>query len=99
MRKPAAAQCQRHRAAAGWECTVCHEQLCPDCAAVKSIPPITMLTCGLCGEVAEPLLRKKSESATLAERLPGIFLYPFRGEALPAWLGISLFLWAFSFLG
>jgi hypothetical protein len=92
-------QCERHRAAAGWECTVCHEPLCPDCTAVKTIPPVSLLACGRCGEMAEPLLRKKSESASLAERLPGAFTFPFKGEGLPAWLGISMFLWLFSFFG
>lgn len=100
MSNPSPAQkCERHGAAAGWECTICHEPLCPDCSALKSIPPVTMLACARCGEMAEPLLRKKSESATLAQRLPGAFAFPFRGEGLPAWLGISMFLWLFSFLG
>ena len=92
-------RCERHGAAAGWECTVCHQPLCPDCAALKIITPVTLLACGLCGEMAEPLLRRKSQTASLAQRLPGAFLFPFKGEGLPAWLGSSMFLWAFSFLG
>ncbi len=92
-------RCERHGAAAGWQCTICHQPLCPDCTATKIISPVTMLACGRCGEMAEPLLRKKSESATLAQRLPGAFLFPFRGEGLPAWLGLSMFLWLFSFGG
>lgn len=92
-------RCERHGAAAGWECTGCHQPLCPDCAAIKFMPPITLLACGRCGEMAEPLLRKKSQTASLAQRLPGAFLFPFRGEGLPAWLGISMWLWALSFLG
>lgn len=100
MKKPDPAQrCERHGAAAGWQCTVCHQPLCPDCAAIKIVTPITMLACGRCGEMAEPLVRKKSESASLAQRLPGAFLFPFRGEGLPAWLGVSLFLWLMSFGG
>lgn len=101
--RPAALQgperCERHGAAAGWKCTVCHQPLCPDCAALKVVSPVTLLACGRCGEMAEPILRRKSQSASLAQRLPGAFLFPFRGEGLPAWLGISMFLWAFSFLG
>ena len=92
-------RCERHGAPAGWECTVCHQPLCPDCAAIKFIPPITMLACGRCGEMAEPLLRRKSQSASLAQRLPGAFRFPLAGEGLPAWLGISLWLYACSWLG
>lgn len=100
MTGPTPAQrCERHGAAAGWQCTSCHEPLCPDCAAIKYVPPISLLACGRCGELAEPLLRKKSEAASLAQRLPGAFAFPFRGEGLPAWLGVSMFLWLFSFLG
>lgn len=101
--RPAAPQgpekCERHGAPAGWKCTVCHQPLCPDCAALKVVSPVTLLACGRCGEMAEPILRRKSHTASLAQRLPGAFLFPFRGEGLPAWLGISMFLWAFSFLG
>ena len=92
-------RCERHRAAAGWKCTVCHEPLCPECAAVKYVPPISLLACGRCGEMAEPLLRKKGHTASLAQRLPGAFAFPFRGEGLPAWLGVSMWLWLCSFLG
>ncbi len=100
MKNPNVVQrCQRHGAAAGWECTVCHEPLCPDCAALKVVTPVTLLACGRCGEMAEPLLRRKSATATLAQRLPGAFTFPFKGEGLPAWLGISMFLWLLSFLG
>jgi hypothetical protein len=99
MKNPAPARCEQHKAAPGWQCTECNHVLCPDCTALKSIPPITMIACGRCGELAEPLMRKKSESASLAERLPGAFKFPFAGEGLPAWLGISMFLWLGSLLG
>ena len=108
MRNPAAAtkpaasgpsRCEQHQALAGWHCTQCHHALCPDCTAVKQIPPISMLACSRCGELAEPLLRKKSEAASLAERLPGAFRFPFQGEGLPAWLGLSMFLWLGGLLG
>ena len=92
-------RCERHGAAAGWKCTVCHQVLCPDCAALKVVSPITLMACGRCGEMVEPLIRKKSQTASLAQRLPEAFLFPFRGEGLPAWLGISMFLWVLSFLG
>jgi hypothetical protein len=49
--------------------------------------------------MAEPLLRRKSQAVSLAQRLPGAFRFPFAGEGLPAWLGISLWLWACSLLG
>ncbi len=100
MKNPDVVQrCQRHGAPAGWECTVCHQPLCPDCAAWKVISPVVIETCALCGEMAEPLLRRKSATASLAQRLPGAFTFPFKGEGLPAWLGISMFLWVLSFLG
>ena len=100
MRPPAQAlKCERHAALAGWECTVCHHPLCPDCCALKVLSPITLPACTLCGELAEPLLRKKGDSATLVQRIPGAFAFPFLGEGLPAWLGISMFLWVLSLLG
>lgn len=96
---PQALQCERHTATAGWQCTVCNQPLCPDCTATKVMNPITMLVCSLCGEVAEPLIRKKADTATLAQRVPTAWVFPFRGEGLPAWLGISMFLAACSYLG
>ena len=95
----APARCEMHRAAPGWQCTQCQHVLCPDCTAVKVIPPIEMIACSRCGELAEPLLRKKSESMSLADRIPGAFKFPFQGEGLPAWLGISMFLWLGSLAG
>ena len=92
-------RCERHGATAGWQCTVCHQPLCPDCAALKVLNPITLLACGRCGELAEPLLRKKSDTASLAQRIPNAWGFPFKGEGLPAWLGISMFLWVCSLLG
>ena len=92
-------QCERHGAVAGWECTVCHRPLCPDCTALKVLSPVTIPSCGHCGEMAEVLLRKKGEGTSLAQRVPQAWIFPFQGEGLPAWLGISMFLWAFSLLG
>lgn len=86
------AQCTAHGALAGWECTHCHAPLCPDCAAVKVVTPVSLVACGLCGNFAEPLLRRKSEGQSLASRLPGVFSFPFHGEGLFAFLGISLWL-------
>lgn len=86
------AKCAAHQALAGWECTHCHAPLCPDCAAVKVVTPVSLVACGLCGNFAEPLLRRKSEGQSLARRLPAAFTFPFHGEGLPAFLGISLWL-------
>ncbi len=99
MTAEAPLRCQRHGAVAGWECTRCNHALCPDCVALKIITPTTLVACTLCGEFAEPLVRKRGDGASLAQRLPGAFLFPFRGEGLPVWLGIALWLWALSFLG
>lgn len=85
--------CERHGATAGWECTVCQRPLCPDCTAVRMIPPVSLLACGHCGELAEPLLRLKSQAASLLERLPSAFAFPLQGEGAPAWLGVALWLW------
>ncbi len=91
--------CAAHGALAGWECTHCHAPLCPDCAATKLVPPVSLVACGLCGNFAEPLVRLRRETASLAQRLPGAFAFPFRGEGLPAFLGIVLWLWVTSWLG
>jgi hypothetical protein len=91
--------CAQHGAVAGWECTVCQRPLCPDCAAVRVIPPVSLLACGHCGELAEPLLRLKSQAASLLERIPSAFTFPLQGEGLPAWLGVALWLWATALIG
>lgn len=78
---------------------MCEAALCPDCAAVKVVGPASLVACARCGERAEPLLRPRREVASLARRLPDVFRFPFRGEGLPAWLGLALWLWVTSFLG
>ena len=55
-------RCEAHKAVAGWQCTVCHNALCPDCAAYKYVPPAKLTVCALCGELAEPLLRQRIEN-------------------------------------
>ncbi|MFZ5444185.1 MAG: hypothetical protein ACOZQL_29585 [Myxococcota bacterium] len=92
-------RCERHGALAGWQCTVCHQPLCPDCAALKTIPPVTLVACGHCGEHAEALVRKKAEAQPLAQRVPGAFRFPLHGEGVAVWLGMALWLYATSFLG
>lgn len=92
-------RCEQHGATAGWQCTVCHQPLCPDCAALKTIPPVTLVACGRCGEHAEALVRKRGEAESLARRLPRAFLFPFRGEGLPLWLGMGLWLWVTALAG
>jgi hypothetical protein len=96
---PPTLQCAAHSALAGWKCTVCHQLLCLDCAAVKVIPPTSVVVCGRCGQLAEVLLRKKGAGASLASRLPAAFLYPVTAEGLPAMLGIAMWLWLTSKLG
>lgn len=66
---PQRLKCERHGAIAGWECTACHQPLCPDCATTKVIPPTSITACTLCGEFAEPLLQKKGTGASFTERL------------------------------
>lgn len=83
-------RCRSHDAVAGWECTACHEVLCPDCAALKVVPPTTLVACTKCGEFAEPLIRRKGDTASLRERIPGAFRFPFTTEGLAVWLGLSL---------
>ncbi|HEY1087285.1 MAG TPA: hypothetical protein VGE37_06300, partial [Archangium sp.] len=78
---------------------VCHHPLCPDCAAVRWVPPISLLACGRCGELAEPLVRLKGEGTSLAQRLPGAFGFPFTVEGFAAMLGIALWLWLTSLGG
>lgn len=92
-------RCVAHRAEAGWMCTVCEEALCPDCAATRVIPPVSMTVCALCGELAEPLLRPKSEAVSFGRRAKGSLTFPFHGDGLAVWLGIALWLWLTSLLG
>ncbi len=93
-------RCDAHQAEAGWGCTVCERLLCPDCAAEKFVPPVTLVTCGLCGELAEVLHRPRAEvSGSFTQRVPLAFAFPFRIEGLPLWLGLTLCHFVFSYLG
>ena len=93
-------RCEAHRAVAGWQCTGCHRALCPDCAAEKTVHPVTVTVCVVCGELAEELVRKRSDAGSLASRLPGAFVWPLTSfEASAAWLGVAMWLYACSFLG
>lgn len=94
-----ALRCEAHQALAGWECTACHRALCPDCAATKYVPPVSLTVCALCGELAEPLLRLRRDTQSFAQRVPGAFFFPLRGEGPAVWLGLSMVLWLFGFFG
>jgi len=86
----APARCRAHQALAGWQCTRCHEVLCPECAGTMRVGPAELVACTLCGEQAEPLRRHRREGGTLLERLPRAFTFPFRGEGLLALGSLSL---------
>lgn len=92
-------RCSAHRAVAGWQCTACHQPLCPDCAAYKYVPPAKLLVCALCGELAEPLLRERVEKEPLSQQLPEAFRFPLRGDGPALWLGLTMFVWAASYAG
>ncbi|MFO0595807.1 MAG: B-box zinc finger protein [Myxococcaceae bacterium] len=96
---PKVLRCELHQAVAGWQCTVCHQPLCPDCAAIKHVYPAQLVACARCGELAEELVQKKSHAQSLAQRLPGAFALPFQLEGAPLWLGLALWLWLTSFGG
>ncbi len=91
--------CEQHHGLAGWECTVCHRALCPDCAALKFVPPVSLTACGVCGEFAEPLLRHRAHGAPFTSRIREAYLFPFRGEGPAVWFGIAMVLWLLSFAG
>ncbi|PZR12231.1 MAG: hypothetical protein DI536_15080 [Archangium gephyra] len=91
--------CEAHGALAGWECTSCHQPLCPDCAATKVVPPISLVVCARCGELAEPLLRPRAESQTFVSRIPSAFIFPLKGEGPAVWLGLAMVLWLLHFAG
>lgn len=78
---------------------MCEQLLCPACTAFKTVSPATLVVCGLCGELAVPLLRLKRETASLGHRLLGAFAFPFRGHGLATWGGLSLWLWVTSLFG
>ncbi len=97
--QPQPLQCEAHGAVAGWECANCHRPLCPDCAATKVMYPATVVACVPCGGLAEELVRAKSETASLAQRLPGAFTFFLTVEGVAAWLGVALWVWLTSFAG
>lgn len=94
-----ALQCEVHRAVAGWECTGCNRALCPDCAALKVVTPVTMVVCTHCGAHAEQLMRPKRESASLGQRVVQAYRFPFTGDGIPLWLGFTMWLSLVSLLG
>lgn len=91
--------CEAHGALAGWECTACHRPLCPDCAVEKVVPPVSLVVCSVCGQLAEPLLQHRADAASFASRLPAAFLFPLKGEGPAVWLGLSAVVWGLHFMG
>ena len=91
--------CQAHGALAGWECTGCHRPLCPECAAQRVIPPVTLTVCTVCGEHAEPLLRRKDERESLLQRVQRAFRFPFSIDGVAMWLAFTVWMYVTSFLG
>lgn len=91
--------CSRHSAPAGWRCTVCHELLCPDCAAIRTISPVDMTVCVLCGEMAEVLRRDRRDIESFSMRALKGLAFPFTGLGLLGFAGTSLllaFTWYFG---
>lgn len=91
--------CQAHGALAGWECAGCHRPLCPDCAAQRVIPPVTLSVCTYCGEHAEPLLRRKAEASSLSQRALKALAFPFSIDGLAMWGAFTVWLTVTSYLG
>ncbi|MFL5346344.1 MAG: tetratricopeptide repeat protein [Hyalangium sp.] len=92
MEKAIPAPCQRHPTVmAGWSCDNCQATLCPDCVAVRRSLATEYLSCGLCQGRVLPILVHRSRSP-LAERLWGIWRYPFTLSGLAVLLGLSFLL-------
>ncbi len=97
MSEPAAPRCARHAAPAGWQCTVCAEPLCPDCAALKVVHPATLTVCALCGELAVPLKVERVDAGALRARLKEGLSFPVSLAGAPLWVGLSLLNWVASY--
>lgn len=88
-------RCQQHQAPAGWRCTACERALCPACAAMKALHPGEAPACTRCGSIADVLKRPRRETASLAERIPAAFLWPWRGGGLMT-LAVVVVVWSLS---
>lgn len=91
--------CSRHSAPAGWRCTVCHEVLCPDCVAIRTISPVDMTVCVLCGEMAEVLRKDRRDIESFSMRALKGLAFPFYGLGLMGFAGTSVLLAFTWYLG
>lgn len=93
-------RCATHpRAFAGWRCTGCARELCPECVGEKSMTGTILLVCVHCLEAAERLQAPRSEIESFAARLPFALIFPLSRSGLLTLLGASIFLWLCSFAG
>jgi hypothetical protein len=79
---------------AGWSCDNCQAALCPDCVEVRRSLSTEYLSCGLCQGRVLPILVHRSR-VPLAERLRGIWRYPFTQSGLVVLVGLSFLLMVF----
>jgi hypothetical protein len=100
-----APRCKRHpRALAGWQCSKCDSNLCPDCAALKTIASTSMIICASCGELAAPVTIHRS-SVPFHRRVLRCLRYPLSPSgllsmaALSAVMALMLFLRKWAFFG
>ncbi len=90
------ARCQAHDRVAGWRCDTCHEALCPDCAAEKTVHPAVITACTRCGGMAQTLTVHRREVAPLEARIPGAFRWPFKSDGFVTWAALVMLVTIFG---
>lgn len=94
------ARCDTHRGQqAGWRCRACGAALCPGCTWTHEVGPTTVVACGRCRGLADPITVRRAARQTFASRLPGALVFPVVDGGWRTLLGAALVFWAFSWAG
>lgn len=91
---PLAARCAKHpEAAAGWRCTQCQSQLCPECVGTRKAGHVDYTVCCLCGGAVDTLRVQRSSMSYLGLLASRAWRYPLGRNGLLSMLGAGVFFW------
>jgi hypothetical protein len=92
--------CKFHPKSAGrWFCSKCKRYFCDFCVTTRTVGEAQMKMCRQCGVEVAPVQVTVAGEKGFFVRLPGVFVYPFKGAG-PFVLIVSMIVMAvFSFLG
>lgn len=97
------AHCKSHiKTPARWMCTKCRRTFCDLCVTTRNVGGVPKTNCRSCGGDCLPLqvhLARSTGPRGFFTRLPGAFVYPFRGTGLLVLIACTILLAALKFFG